>query len=586
MPGCLTSWPPARPDPANDAVLVTIPPKGRLLSSFTPYPTAEVDDGAASGADGRDGQGVEGVERAEPEDGSDPLADPSPSTEVAPSTATDPPIALEHSRTIEPSASTEHAVAEHPVTESSVTEPIVVDDIDDPALDSIFAQVRALRVGGIAHGSISTETIVVDGRTAGLISFRTAAIRATQDQLDRDIAAALAAAAIIAGPTRTATAAVRVLSSDDVAAGLPFLQRAALDPVATRTLRHKKALLGDLRNECGRVAGVEVPKLIEPRRISWVNFFMVIGTLIGGWALIGVLTDVTQSWSTIQGADWGWVAVTFILAQSAYPAIAVTTVGSVTTSLPYGRTLALEMSDTFVALAGGSMAVLATRIRYFQKQGFDATIAVSSGVLVSTASWIVKGALFLIAIPFAISSLNFSEPTSTSDNSHQNLVWIIVLIIVLAGVVIGLALAIPRWRRLATAKIRPKVSEVWDHLKILSAHPRNLVEIFGGNVVAQIVIALALGTALHAFNEHLGLATLLVVLTLSSMLGGMSPVPGGMGIVEAGMIIGPAGSRNTPARGRGGDVRAAAVHRLPSTDLGLVRARLAPQKGLPVTTPI
>ncbi len=466
--------------PANDALLVTTPPHGRLLSSFTPYPTVQPETGD------------------EARDGSDADADPSPTTPV----------------------------------------PIPVGELHDAALDSIFTQVRALRVGGIAHGSLSTETIVVDERAAGLTSFRRAAIRATQDQLDRDIAAALAAAAIVVGPTRTAAAAVRILSTDDVAAALPFLQRAALDPVATRTLRQKKALLADLRTECAHAAGVEVPKLIEPRRISWVNFFMVLGTLIGGWALIGVLTDVSQSWSTIQGADWDWVAVTFVLAQLCYPAIAVTTVGSVTTPLPYGRTLALEMSDTFVALAGGSMAVLATRIRYFQKQGFDATIAVSSGVLVSTASWIVKGVLFIIAIPFALHSLHFSEPASTSSNSHQNLVWIIVLVIVLVGVVTGVALAVPRWRRLATAKVRPKVSEVWEHLKILSAHPRNLVEIFGGNVVAQIVIALALGTALHAFNEHLGLATLLVVLTLSSMLGGMSPVPGGMGIVEAGMILG------------------------------------------------
>jgi uncharacterized membrane protein YbhN (UPF0104 family) len=468
--------------PANDAVLVTTPPRGRLLSSFTPFPTKVPDDGTDDGA----------------HDGAD--------TPAEPPTPPDPAD--------------------------------VVEEIDDAALDSIFTQVSVLRSGGIAHGSVSTETIVVDDHAAGLINFRTAAIRATQDQLDRDIAAALAAAAIVVGPTRTAEAAVRVLSNGDVAAALPFLQRAALDPVATRTLRQKKALLADLRAECGRVAGVEVPKLIEPRRISWVNFFMVLGTLIGGWALIGVLTDVSQSWSTIQGAAWDWVVATFVLAQSAYPAIAATTVGSVTTPLPYGRTLALEVSDTFVALAGGSMAVLATRIRYFQKQGFDATVAVSSGVLVSTASWIVKGVLFVIAIPFALSSLHFSEPSSTSSNSHQNLVWIIVLVIVLVGVVVGVALAVPRWRRLATAKVRPKATEVWAHLKILAAHPRNLVEIFGGNVVAQIVIALALGTALHAFNQHLGLATLIVVLTLSSMLGGMSPVPGGMGVVEAGMILG------------------------------------------------
>ena len=60
-----------------------------------------------------------------------------------------------------------------------------------------------------------------------------------------------------------------------------------------------------------------------------------------------------------------------MLAQAAYPAIAVTTVGSVTDPLPYGRTVALELADTFVALAGGSMAVLATRVRFFQQEGYD-----------------------------------------------------------------------------------------------------------------------------------------------------------------------------------------------------------------------
>ena len=459
---------------------MTSPPHGRLLSDFAPYQ----------------------LEQPETEDGAETATEPAP-----------------------------------PAAEPSNDGGRNDGAIGDGAVDSIFTQVSALRSGRIAHGSLSTETIVVDDHEAGLLHFRSASMRATQEQLDRDIAAALAAAALIVGPHRTAEAAVRVFSNDDVAAALPFLQRAALDPVATRTLRQKKALLAALRVSCAGAAGVEVPKLIEPRRISWVNLFMVLGTLIGGWALIGVLTNVTQSWGTIKGADWAWVAVVFVLSQSAYPAIAVTTIGSVTTTLPYGRTLALEVSDTFVALAGGSMAVLATRIRYFQKQGFDATVAVSSGVLVSTASWIVKGALFLIALPFALSNLHFAEPSSTSKN-HAQLVWLIVLIVVLVGVAAGLAFAVPRWRRLAAAKLRPKASEVWSHLKILAAHPRNLVEIFGGNVVAQVVIALALGAALHAFGQHLGLATLIVVLTLAAMLGGVSPVPGGMGVVEAGMILG------------------------------------------------
>ena len=375
------------------------------------------------------------------------------------------------------------------------------------------------------------------GRT-GFVDFRAATTVASDDQLRRDTAAVLAAVSEVAGPEETVAAALRALPTEAVVEALPFLQRAALDTVASRSLRGRKAALVALREQGAAAAGVEVPKLIEPRRISWVTLVLVIGTLIGGWALIGVLINVGKSWSTITGAAWGWVAVVFVLAQAAYPAIAVTTVGSVTDPLPYGRTLALELSDTFVALAGGSMAVLATRVRFFQQEGYSPTVAVSSGVLVSTASWIVKGALFLIALPLALGNLHFNDSEENNSSGDSHLVFLIVLAVIVVGVVLGLVFAVPRWRRLAAAKLRPKASEVWDHLKILATHPRNLVEIFGGNVAAQLFVAMALGASLHAFGQHLGLATLLVVLTLGSMLGGISPVPGGMGVVEAGMIIG------------------------------------------------
>ena len=506
--------------PARDALLVTSPPTGRLLSELAPFvlppdPSEPEGNPVASTAAADDAVGSTGASTADDADagvgdaGSKGRTGPTTTSPVEPATV-DPPV----------------------------TDPVLT----DTALDGIFAQVMALRSAGIAHGSLSTETIVLaDDGTSGLIDMRAAATVATTDQLDRDLAATLAATALVAGPERATAAAARTVPADAIVAALPFLQRAALDPRAARTLRGNKAILTAVRTEGAQVAGIEVPKLIEPRRISWINLALVAGTLIGGWALIGVLVNVTKSWSTITGADWGWVAAVFVLAQAAYPALAVATVGSVTDTLPYGRTVALEVANTFVALAGGSMGALATRVRFFQQQGYDATLAVSSGVLISTASWIVKGGLFVIAIPIAISQFNFADqPTTTgggSGSSTARLVWIIVLAIVVIGILLGLVFAIPRWRRLAAAKLRPKASEVWGHLKLLSTHPRNLVEIFGGEIVAQILVAMALGAALHAFNQHLSLAALIIVLTLGSMLGGISPVPGGMGVVEAGMIL-------------------------------------------------
>jgi uncharacterized membrane protein YbhN (UPF0104 family) len=286
-----------------------------------------------------------------------------------------------------------------------------------------------------------------------------------------------------------------------------------------------------------RPAGVDVPKLIEPRRVSWVTLLLVIGTLIGGWALIGVLINVGKSWSTITGAKWGWVVAVFVLAQAAYPAIAVTTVGSVTDPLPYGRTLALELSDTFVALAGGSMAVLATRVRFFQQEGYSPTVAVSSGVLVSTASWIVKGALFLIALPLGprVSTSSRRRTTAAgtptwSGSSSSSSSW-------------------PGWHSAWCSPYpggggwrRPEVATQGVGGVGPPEAPRHPSAQPGGDLRRQSPPSSSWPwpsvPALHAFGDHLGLATLLVVLTLGSMLGGVSPVPGGMGVVEAGMIIG------------------------------------------------
>jgi uncharacterized membrane protein YbhN (UPF0104 family) len=426
------------------------------------------------------------------------------------------------------------AAAKAPAGEPQPEDPAV---LSDEALDGLLTGMLGLRSAGIAHGAVSPATVVVGDRGAvGLIDFRNATASGREERLDRDMAAALATASLGAGPQRAGASAARVLPRPVLAAALPFLQRAALDPVLSRALRGHKPMLEELRQSGAGVAGVDVPKLAEPRRISWVSLAIVAGSLIGGWALIGVLVNVTQSWSTITGARWGWVVATFVFAQLAYPANAVETTGSIVDPLSYGRVVALEVANSFVALAGGTLAVLATRVRFFQQEGYDATLAVSSGVVISTVSWVVKGALFLIALPLAIGSMHFT--TTPSGGSHARLVWLIIIVVLGGAVFLGIVLMVPRLRRVARDKLRPKLSEVLGHLKVLAGHPRNMVEIFGGAALSQLTIAFALGTALHAFNQHLSLASLLVVLTLASMLGGVSPVPGGMGVVEAGMIIG------------------------------------------------
>ena len=52
-------------------------------------------------------------------------------------------------------------------------------------------------------------------------------------------------------------------------------------------------------------------------------------------------------------------------------------------------------------------------------------------------------------------------------------------------------------------KLRPKLVALKDNFKQLSAWPTNVVQLFAGQLAAQLAVALALGAALHAFNTQM-----------------------------------------------------------------------------------
>ncbi|HXA33339.1 MAG TPA: lysylphosphatidylglycerol synthase domain-containing protein, partial [Acidimicrobiales bacterium] len=411
-------------------------------------------------------------------------------------------------------------------------------ELTDEVLDDMYHQVLKLRSVGIAHGGISGETVLIDPPTgsAALVDFRNATSNSPIERLDRDLAGAVAAMALVVGAERAAAAAGRCLAPEIVTGVLQHLRRAGLDPALARALRGQKGLLEDVRQQIAATHAIEVPKLAEPRRVSWATLVVVLGTLIGGWALIGVLLDVSQSIDTIVGANWLWVVAAFVCSQLAFAGSAVEDLGSVSGILPYGRVLALEVANSFSALAGGTRATFATRVRFFQQEGYDASVAVSSSAVVSTASWIVKGALFLISLPLAWSSIHLETTPESGGNAKT--VWILLAAVVGVALVAGLVLLVPRLRRAASDKLRPKLTDIWLNVTTVAKSPRKLIQLFGGAAASQVLVALALGASLRAFDDHLSLATLIVVITLASMIGGVSPVPGGMGVVEAGLILG------------------------------------------------
>jgi uncharacterized protein (TIRG00374 family) len=411
-------------------------------------------------------------------------------------------------------------------------------DITDVTLSGVLGQVLTLRRARIAHGAISGDVLVVDpsAGTTVVLDFRNAISNASQYQLDRDLAGVIAATALAAGAERAAGAAAACLDPEALQGALQHLHKAALDPAFSRPLRSQRELLAEVRQRAAQAKSIPVPKLVEPRRVSWPTLIMVVGTLIGGWALIGVLIDVSKSFDTVIGANWLWVIAALILAQLAFVASAIEGVGSVAGALPFGRVLAVEVANSFSALAGGTAAVFATRVRFFQRQGYDSSVALSSGAIMATSSWIATAVLFLVSLPFAWGSIDLEITPQSGGNSK--LVWVILAVVILVALAAGLLLAVPKLRRLASDKLRPRVRDIWGNLKQVASSPRKLLLLLGGSFAQELAVAMALSVSLRAFDDHLRLPTLLVVITLAAVIGGVSPSPGGMGVVEAGLILG------------------------------------------------
>jgi uncharacterized protein (TIRG00374 family) len=331
-----------------------------------------------------------------------------------------------------------------------------------------------------------------------------------------------------------------VLDADAARGALVHLQRSALDPLTVDALKHRKDLLPQLRSAVAGGAGIEVPKLAEFKRVSWANLLFGLGSLVGVWLIIGLPSDARGSLEAIQGASWGWVALAFVLAQLPVVAEGWALVGSVVGQLPYGRCVALETSNTFTALVGGEVAVFAVRVRFFQRQGYDAEAAVSSGVIASAASWTAKTLLFLIAIGFAVG--NFHQAAASAEQEHSTIIWIVIAVVIAAGIALALIGLVPRLRRLASRRIRPHLVSIWFNIKAIAVEPRKIVYLMGGSTGSQLFVALSLGASLHAVGQMASLATIITVITLASIVGGAVPVPGGIGVVEAGMIAGLTGA--------------------------------------------
>jgi uncharacterized membrane protein YbhN (UPF0104 family) len=209
---------------------------------------------------------------------------------------------------------------------------------------------------------------------------------------------------------------------------------------------------------------------------------------------------------------------------------AVSTMGSTPQELPFGPTAALQFATCYVNLAVPSSAGrVAITTRYFQRFGVPPAAALSAGVIDSVSEFLVELALFVLV--FFISDVDLKLSVSEDQLSG---VATTALIVIAALVVAGaIAFAVPSLRQ----RVLGWFHQARDALQVLR-NPRKLVQLYGGNLLSQLLFAMTLGACVRAFGFYVPLSTLILINTVVTLFAGLLPVPGGVGVSEAGLSLG------------------------------------------------
>ncbi len=108
------------------------------------------------------------------------------------------------------------------------------------------------------------------------------------------------------------------------------------------------------------------------------------------------------------------------------------------------------------------------------------------------------------------------------------------------AVALGIAYAFPKTRAKLhhfMNTVRAQWADAKEALAVLR-RPKKVLLLLGGNLVAQVMLAVILGLCLRAFGQSASLAALILVNTFVSLFAGFMPVPGGVGVAEAGYTAG------------------------------------------------
>jgi uncharacterized protein (TIRG00374 family) len=266
--------------------------------------------------------------------------------------------------------------------------------------------------------------------------------------------------------------------------------------------------------------------------VTWKSLLGLALLIAAAYTLIGALGDVDLGSfvRALRHANWWWLAAALVIGQLPRIAGAVSTIGSTNAELPLGPTTLMQFASCYVNVAVPSSAGrVALTTRFFQRFGVPPAEAISAGLIDSLSELVIQAALF--GLVFFVSDVDLGL---SLDQSQLNGIATTALIVV--GVLV-LAVVVAWFVRPLRKRFLQSLRQARAALDVLRS-PTKLLQLFGGNLVAQLLFAVTLGACARAFGVHVPLSTLLLINVVVSLFAGILPVPGGVGVSEGGISLG------------------------------------------------
>ncbi|GGV21892.1 hypothetical protein GCM10010182_50260 [Actinomadura cremea] len=407
---------------------------------------------------------------------------------------------------------------------------VPTEEITDELLTDVWRQFRRLQKGRLAHRRLEEDAVLVgeDG-AAHLVDLWSGEIAAGDLALRLDLAQLLTTLALRTGPERAVRTAVPVLGEEALAAAVPMLQRVALSRTTRQAVRRDRELLTGIREQIVRLKPESEAAPIRLERFRPRTIFSMVALSIAAYILIPQLgsIDLVQ---LVAKATWWWAGVALGAAALTYLAAALMLMGFVPERLPLWRTVLVQVAASFVKLvAPAAVGGVAVNTRYLQRSGVRPGPAVAS-VGASQLVGLAVHVLLLVLFGF----LTGSTSTATRDLAPSRTVVIAVLAL---GLVAGLALTVPRVRRVVTSRLRSMFSGVVPRLVDVLQSPRKLFTGIGGTLLLTVGFVLCLDASIRAFGGSLPWTAVVVVFLTANAVGSAVPTPGGLGAVEGALTL-------------------------------------------------